>query len=166
MIRDNLSICNFIKNVWEQYDTTHLPFRCMRAVWQSIVLDPCTLQSSHTFVLVDHVTVCTTSCCERFTSSYGFFQRNRIFLVFRLGHLHLNEVKSAKLRKQKSEFRSFALSSRNLVRILACSFWLDAEIVNRDNTGTCEQRYNVYRYLWTGPALSYPFPLKVLFYAK
>lgn len=130
MIRDNLSICNFIKNVWEQYDTTHLPFRCMRAVWQSIVLDPCTLQSSHTFVLVAHVTVCTTSCCERFTISYGFFQRNRIFLVFRLGHL----------RKQKSEFRSFALSSRNLVRILACSFWLDAEIVNRDNTGTCEQR--------------------------
>lgn len=150
----------------EQYDTTHLPFRCMRAVWQSIVLGPCTLQSSHTFVLVAHVTVCSTSCCERFTSSYGFFQRNRIFLVFRLGHLHLNEVKSAKLRKQKSEFRSFALSSCNLVRILACSFWLDAEIVNRDNTGTCEQRYNVYRYLWTGPALSYPFSLKVLFYAK
>lgn len=94
----------------------------MRAVWQSIVLDPCTLQSSKTLVLVAHVTVCTTSCCERFTSSYGFFQRNRIFLVFRLGHLHLNEVRSAKLRKQKSEFRSFALSSRNLVRILACSF--------------------------------------------
>lgn len=62
-----------LSKMFENNTTTHLPFRCMCAVWQSIVLDPCTLQSSQTFVLVAHVTVCTTSCCERFTSSYGVF---------------------------------------------------------------------------------------------
>lgn len=166
MIRDNPSICNFIKNVWEQYDTTHLPFRCMRAVWQSIVLDPCTLQSSQTFVLVAHVTVCTTSCCERFTSSYGFFFKEIEFFWCSVWATCI--LTKSKVRSCESKSRNFVPSRFPLATWYVFSHvrfdWMQKSwteiiqvLLNRDN---------VYRYLWTGPALSYPFSLKVLFYAK
>lgn len=139
----------------------------MRAVWQSIVLDPCTLQSSQTFVLVAHVTVCTTVqvAVNDLRVPMGFFKEIEFFWCSVWATCILTK---SKVRSCESKSRNFVSSRFPLATWYVFSHvrfdWMQKSwteiiqvLVNRDN---------VYRYLWTGPALSYPFSLKVLFYAK
>lgn len=118
--------------------------------------------------VVTYIRTCRSRNCMYYKLLWTIYEFLWVFSIFWCSVWATCILTKSEVRSCESKSRNFVPSRFPLATWYVFSHvrfdWMQKSwteiikvLVNRDN---------VYRYLWTGPALSYPFSLKVLFYAK